>query len=73
MATNGEQILKQALELSSIERANLVDRLLSSLDQPDESIDKIWRTEIKDRIAAYEAGTVDTVSVQEVLKKYKTK
>jgi len=73
MATNTEQILKEALELSSIERANLVDRLLSSLDQPDKAIDEIWRREIEDRIAAYDAGMAETVSVGEVLAKYKKK
>ena len=67
MTTNTEQILKEALELSSIERANLVDRLLSSLDQPDKAIDEIWRREIKDRIAAYESGMAETVSVGECI------
>jgi hypothetical protein len=39
MATDTQQILKDALKLPSKERANLVDDLLSSLDQPDEQID----------------------------------
>ena len=71
MTTNTEQILKEALERPAIDRANLVDRLLSSLDQPDKTIDEIWRKEIEDRIAAYEAGKAETVSVEEVLAKYK--
>lgn len=71
MTTNTEQILKEALELPAIDRANLVDRLLSSLDQPDKTIDEIWRKEIEDRITAYEAGKAETVSVEEVLAKYK--
>ena len=73
MATNTEQILKKALELSSIDRANLVDKLLSSLDQPDKAIDEIWRREIENRIAAYKAGSAETVSIEEVLAKYKKK
>ena len=73
MATNTEQILKKALELSSIDRANLVDKLLSSLDQPDKAIDEIWRREIENRIAAYNAGIAETVSIEEVLAKYKKK
>ena len=71
MATYTEQILKEAIGLSSIERANLVDKLLSSLDQPDKAIDEIWRREIEDRIAVYDAGMAETISVGEVLAKYK--
>lgn len=71
MVSNTEQIMKEALELPSIERANLADRLLSSLDQPDKGIDEIWRREIEDRIAAYEAGKTETVSVEEVMAKYR--
>ncbi len=70
MAANTELILKEALQLPPIERANVVDRLLASLDQPDKIIDEIWRKEIEHRIAAYEAGKVQTVSVEEVLGKY---
>jgi putative addiction module component (TIGR02574 family) len=71
MTTNTEEVLKEALALPAIERANLVDRLLSSLDQPDKTIDEIWRKEIEARIAAYEEGKAETVSVKEVLAKYK--
>jgi len=71
MVTNTEQIMKEALELPSIERANLADRLLSSLDQPDKGIDEIWRREIEDRIAAYDTSKAETVSVEEVMAKYR--
>ncbi len=56
MAVNSQEILKEALTLPFKERATLVDDLLASLDQPDEEIDIIWRKEVKDRIAAYQAG-----------------
>ena len=70
MAANAEAILKQALQLLPIERANVVDGLLSSLDQPDKIIDEIWRKEIEDRIAAYEAGKVEIVPLEKVSAKY---
>ena len=70
MAANAQAILKEALGLPPIERANVVDRLLSSLDQPDKVVDEIWRKEIEDRIAAYEAGKEGTVPLGEVLAKY---
>jgi len=70
MATDVQQILKDALGLPSIERANLIDRLLSSLDQPDEQIDDLWRKEVENRINAYQAGKIRSLTLEEVLSKY---
>jgi len=70
MATDTKQILKQALKLPAVDRANLADRLLSSLDQPDEHINALWREEIDDRISAYKAGELRAISVNDVLEKY---
>lgn len=71
MTKNSEKILKEALKLPPIERAAIVDRLVSSLDKPDKTIDNLWRKEIDDRIVAYKSGKMETVSVEEVLAKYK--
>lgn len=71
MATDTQQILKEALELPAIERANLADYLLSSLDQPDEHIDALWRKEVDDRINAHQSGKIKAVSLEEVLSKYR--
>jgi putative addiction module component (TIGR02574 family) len=71
MPTDTKQILKEALELPAIERASLADYLLSSLDQPDERIDALWRKEVEDRIDAYHAGKMKAISLEEVLLKYK--
>jgi len=70
MAIDTQEILKEALELSSKERANLVDHLLSSLDQPDEQIDNLWRREVEDRINAYRTGKIRSLTLKEVLSKY---
>ena len=71
MATDTQQILKYALELPSKERANLVDHLLSSLDQPDEQIDNLWRKEVEERVNAYRAGKIRSLTLEEVLLKYR--
>jgi putative addiction module component (TIGR02574 family) len=71
MATNAQQILKEVLTLSLKDRATLVDDILASLDQPDEQIDRLWRTEIDDRIVAYRAGKIRAVPLEEVLSKYR--
>jgi putative addiction module component (TIGR02574 family) len=66
-----EQLINQALRLPPEDKARVVDELLSSLDQPDEAIDALWRSEVEDRIAAYNEGTLKSVSLEEVLAKYK--
>ncbi len=71
MNINTEQIIKEVLKLPLVERANLADKLLASLEQPDRNTDEIWCREIEERIAAYETGKMETVSVEEVLAKYR--
>ncbi|MDZ7717093.1 MAG: addiction module protein [Balneolaceae bacterium] len=65
------KILNEALKMSPVERVEIVDQLLQSLDKPDEKIDVLWKKEVENRIDAYEAGNAKTVSVQEMLEKYK--
>jgi len=55
-----EKILDQALKLSPVEKSKIIDRLIESLDQPDEELDKLWMEESESRIAAYERGEIKT-------------
>ncbi len=71
MSTETSDILDRVMELPAEEKARLVDQLLSSLDQPDESIDSLWRKEVEERIQAYQAGKLQSVSLAEVLAKYR--
>jgi putative addiction module component (TIGR02574 family) len=73
MTTAIKHVLKVALGLPARERAGLVDKLLSSLDKPDKSMDGVWRKEVDHRLSAYKAGKIKTVSVEEVLAKYRNK
>lgn len=66
MKPRSEDVLKDALEMPPVERAALVDRLLSSLDRPDDAIDEVWRKEIAARLRAYRSGTAATVSAETV-------
>ena len=71
MGPKAKEVLKEALELPPVERAGVVDRIISSLDAPDAQIDKVWRKEIGERIDAYRSGRMEMVSTDEVLAKYK--
>jgi putative addiction module component (TIGR02574 family) len=66
-----KEILKEALNLTPTEKAELIDKLLISLDKPDKELDDLWAGEAEDRIDAYEQGKIKALSIQEVLEKYK--
>lgn len=67
MSENAQKILAEALELSPIERAELVEQLLSSFEFPHKkSIDEVWAEEVEDRIDAYEKGDITSTSAKDV-------
>lgn len=66
-----DEILKAALTLRPEQKAELVDKLLSSLDGPDKEIDELWAKEAESRIDAYEQGKIKAVALEKVLEKYK--
>lgn len=57
MSGDGRRILESALALPPVERAELVEELLSSFDFPARAdVDALWAREAEDRIDAYEKG-----------------
>lgn len=70
MATT-ENILRDALTLSPSEKAQLIDKLIASLDKADKEIDELWAREAEDRIDAYDKGKLKAVSLEKVLGKYR--
>ncbi len=56
-----------AAQLSPLERAELIDCILSALDVTDVAIDVAWSTQAADRIEAYRAGEIGTHDFDEVL------
>ena len=70
MATPNE-ILKEALTLKPTEKAELVNKLISSLDEPDRELDRLWAQEAESRIDAYERGKIKAIALTKILEKYK--
>jgi putative addiction module component (TIGR02574 family) len=61
-------VLAEALDLPPIERAALVDALLSSIDFPErKEVDALWANEAEDRIDAYERGNLSASPAGAVL------
>jgi putative addiction module component (TIGR02574 family) len=64
-----QQILKDVLNLSPVDRAELVEKILASFDFPaDKDIDVAWAEEVEDRIDAFERGDIGSTPAVEVFK-----
>ena len=69
--TTTDNILKEALTLSPSEKAQLIDKLISTLDKSDKELDELWAREAEDRIDAYDQGKIKAISLENVLQKYR--
>lgn len=70
MNTTSQAIIEQAKQLSALEKIEVVDALLASVDKPDNEIDRLWAKEAEDRLAAYHLGEIQTLDLNQVLAKY---
>jgi len=68
MTVLAEQILNEALNLPSSERAQLAERLFSSLDISQEDLDRLWAKEADSRIEAYERRELKAIPAHKVFK-----
>lgn len=67
MSNRRAEILEEALSLPAAERAEIAERLLSSLDAPDRRrLDGLWASEAEDRLDAYERGEIKTIPAKQV-------
>lgn len=74
MTTQAQQVLEEAVGLPPIERAELVERILSSFDFPSRAdIDAAWAREVEDRIDAYERGYIAAIPATGVFEKIEKK
>jgi putative addiction module component (TIGR02574 family) len=69
MSAQGKHVLAEALELPPVERAELVEEILSSFDFPlRPEVDAMWAREAEDRIDAYTRGDLKAQSADDVFK-----
>ncbi len=68
MSPQADRVLLEAMKLSPLERAELIEKLLASFSFPDRAaIDERWATETEDRIDAYERGEIGSKRAADVL------
>jgi putative addiction module component (TIGR02574 family) len=63
-------ILTEISPLKPVEKLRLVDEILNSLNRPNTEIDELWKQEAENRISAYDADKISSVSATSVFKKY---
>ncbi|HNZ26126.1 MAG TPA: addiction module protein [Spirochaetota bacterium] len=72
MIKTKEKLLSEILKLSPVDKAQIVEDILSSFESRDrEGIDKLWEDEVENRISAYEKGQIKTKPLKDVFKKFK--
>jgi putative addiction module component (TIGR02574 family) len=70
MTRQSEKVLEDALHLSPLERAEVVERLLSSFEFSERNaIDELWAKEAESRLDAYERGEIGAIPAKDVFDK----
>ena len=74
MPTTIDKVSDEALSLPLIERIALVERLLQSLNPPDQpEIERIWVKEVERRVAEIENGEAELIPGEQVFSKIRQK
>lgn len=67
---SAKALAEKAILLKPVERLQLVEALLTSLDQPDPAIEEIWIKEAEARYTAYREGRLKTKRWEDIRSKY---
>ncbi|MGB5288765.1 MAG: addiction module protein [Ignavibacteriaceae bacterium] len=74
MSDLAEKFIEEALMLPLEERAELVDKLLQSLNVPTQTdIDRLWMEEVEKRIRDYDSKKVESLNGENVIKEIRSK
>jgi putative addiction module component (TIGR02574 family) len=62
-------LAKEALQLTPFEKAQIIDALWQSLDPAEqESVDRAWLAESRDRLQAFRTGELKALAGEETLR-----
>jgi putative addiction module component (TIGR02574 family) len=71
MSKPAKDLSERARALPPVERLQLVDEILGSLDETDPAIDRLWAREADDRLAAWRRGEIRDLPLDDVLRRYR--
>ena len=66
-----EHIFNEISPLKPVEKLQLIDKILNSLNPSDKKLEDIWAKEAEDRIEAYDKGLISIVNEDDVFSKYR--
>ena len=68
MTTISQKVFNEAIKLPPVDRAELVENILSSFNVSNEpSFENEWKIEIEDRVKAYKEGKIKAYPLSDVL------
>ena len=70
MVTQADKLVTEIRALPDEEKLRVLDAILTDLDKPDQEIDQVWADEARKRWSSYKAGRLQTVSYEELMRKY---
>ena len=70
MATQADKLVTEIRALPDEEKLRVLEAILTDLDKPDQEIDQVWAEEARKRWLNYKAGRLQTVSYEELMRKY---
>jgi len=73
MSETAKTLSERARELPPAERLRVVDDILSSLDETDGTLDRLWAREAEDRLSAWRCGEIRDVPLEDVLRDFNRK
>jgi len=73
LAINTNQLLSEVDSLPLDLKTKLIDKLLSSLNPTQDSVEKLWKKEIDVRVSSIEADQVELIDGNTVFQKIKDK
>jgi hypothetical protein len=71
MSINADKLVSEIRALPAEDKLRVLDAILTDLDKPDREIDYVWAVEARKRWASYKAGQLQSVSYEELMKKYR--
>jgi putative addiction module component (TIGR02574 family) len=66
-----EQAFAEISSMKPLDKLQLIEKILGSLNQPNKKIEDIWVKEVEERLEAYEKGNITVVSEEDVFQKYR--
>lgn len=64
-----DELVEEAISLPVEIRAQVIDRLLESLNPSQKEIDKLWAKEAEKRVEEIQSGRIKTIPGEEVFRK----